>query len=248
MKIGGYPNIQGARAAAGTSRAGAPKRTADAPAETSQSREIEDTTELFGVPEGELTPKVREAILRLMAEVDNLRQELRETQRKANELEKLADQDPLAPVSNRRAFVRDLTRMMSYSERYGVPTSLIFFDVNGMKQINDTHGHKAGDDALLHVAQALLDHTRDSDVIGRLGGDEFGVILAQASEQAAMTKAEELVNAIEGRPLDVDGQKVPIRVAYGIFPFRPGEDASSTLAEADRRMYERKRRMKASAA
>lgn len=247
MKVGGYSNLRSARSVAATR-----KPASAAPAESAGNaepvRQIDDTAVIAGIPAQELTPKVREAIAGLMAEVDSLRKQLQDAQRRAGEAEKLADQDPLTPVSNRRAFVRDLSRMISYAERYGVTTSLIFFDINGMKQINDVHGHQAGDQALLNVAEALNTHTRDSDVVGRLGGDEFAVVLAQLDETAAMAKGEELAAAIRQRPIDVNGVKVPIEIAYGVFPFRAGEDASSTLAEADRRMYERKRQMKSDAA
>lgn len=250
MKVGGYGNLRNARStsAARPASSAAPASQASAPVSAEPPRQIEDTGSIVGIPLNELTPKVREAIAGLMAEVDDLRRQLKDAERRADEMEKLADQDPLTPVANRRAFVRDLSRMISYAERYGVPTSLIFFDINGMKEINDVHGHKAGDQALLHVAEMLNASTRDSDVVGRLGGDEFAVVLPQMDEASAMAKAEELAAAIRDKPLSVEGQEVPIEVAYGIFPFRAGEDASSTLAEADRRMYERKRRMKADAA
>ncbi len=247
MKIGGYRTTRPTRpgAVAHPSQGG---KVASDVASSEPARAISDIAEVQGIPQSEMTPRVRKALMGLMAEVESLRNELQESKRRVGELEKIADQDPLAPVSNRRAFVRDLSRMISYAERYGVPTSLIFFDVNGLKHINDTHGHAAGDDALLSVANTLLSKTRDSDVVGRLGGDEFAVILAQVDEQAAMVKAEELAAAISAAPLTIDGETVPVEVAYGIFPFQSGEDASSTLAEADRRMYERKRRMKADAA
>jgi len=245
MKVGGYSNIRNTRPVAGLRPAAA---SAVAPSETEAPRVIEDTASIAGIPANELMPKVRAAIAGLMEEVDNLRRELNDARRRNTELERLADQDPLVPVSNRRAFVRDLSRMISHAERYGVPTSLIFFDINGMKQINDVHGHKAGDMALMRVGEVLTEHTRDSDVVGRLGGDEFAVVLAQVDETGAMTKAEELSDAIRNRALDIDGEQVPIEIAYGVFPFRAGEDASSTLAEADLRMYERKRRMKSDAA
>jgi len=183
-------------------------------------------------------------MMSLMAEVETLQQELADSKRRVGELEKIADQDPLVPVANRRAFVREMSRMISYAERYKVPTSLVFFDINGMKTINDTHGHQAGDKALMQVAETLIRHTRDTDVIGRLGGDEFAVILPQVSETAAMAKADDLATAIKGAPFEIDGETVEVEVAYGIFPFRAGEDATSTLAAADKRMYERKRRMK----
>lgn len=246
MKIGGYPSVQNVRRSERkhpASRASAAESASD-----SGIDDIQDTTELFGVPEAELTPKVRQAFLNLMAEVETLRQELQASQRRVGELEKLADQDPLAPVANRRAFVRDMSRMMSYTDRYGVPSSLVFFDVNGLKDINDQYGHAAGDRALLNVAQALLEHTRESDVVGRLGGDEFGVILAQADDQVAATKAEELAQSIRARPVVIEDKTIPLDVAYGVFPFGNDGDASEALAEADRRMYEKKRRMKADAA
>lgn len=246
MKIGGYPSVQNVRPT--ERKHPASRSSASTPADSSGIGEIRDTAELFGVPDAELTPKVRQAFLNLMAEVETLRQELHASQRRVGELEKLADQDPLAPVANRRAFVRDMSRMMSYTDRYGVPSSLVFFDVNGLKDINDRYGHAAGDRALLNVAQALLENTRESDVVGRLGGDEFGVILAQANDEVANAKAEELAESIRARPVVTENATVPLDVAYGVFPFRAEEDASEALAEADRRMYEKKRQMKADAA
>ena len=85
----------------------------------------------------------------------------------------LADEDSLLPVINRRAFVRELSRAMSFAQRYTQPSSLAFFDVNNMKTINDELGHAAGDAALMHVAEMLLEHVRHSDVVGRLGGDQW---------------------------------------------------------------------------
>src|SRR5581483_1972703 len=93
------------------------------------------------------------------------------------ELERLADEDALMPVANRRAFVRELSRMIAFTQRYGLPSSVVYFDINGMKQINDSHGHTAGDAALQHIAKILVDNIRSSDLVGRLGGDEFAVIL-----------------------------------------------------------------------
>ncbi|MCH7794025.1 MAG: GGDEF domain-containing protein, partial [Proteobacteria bacterium] len=111
-----------------------------------------DVATIMGVPEAELTPKVRAAIDRLMAEAQSLREELGRARRRVEYLEQLADRDPLAPVLNRRAFVRELTRMIAFAERYGVSGSVLYFDIDGMKRINDTWGHAAGDAALKHVA------------------------------------------------------------------------------------------------
>ena len=211
----------------------------------SAARGVADSATVMGVAAGELTPKVRDAIMQLMAEVDSLRQELQQSRERIEYLERLADQDSLAPVANRRAFVRELTRIMAFSARYNTPASVVYFDVNGLKEINDTHGHAAGDATLMRVADVLIENLRESDVVGRLGGDEFAVILSQGDEAAAAEKAKSLVDAIEGRPLDWNGVEIPIRVAYGTYTFRGDDDAGDALAAADRAMYARKQEDKA---
>src|SRR3546814_8460593 len=104
-----------------------------------------------------------------MAEVYALRQELEEVRQRAGYLEQLADQDTLAPVLNRRAFIRELGRMAAFEERYGAAGAVLYFDVNGLKALNDTHGHAAGEAVLRRVCEILLRDTRASDVVGRLG-------------------------------------------------------------------------------
>lgn len=199
------------------------------------------TTSIMGIPEAEFTPKVRAAILALMEEVDKLRREVQQSQARIAYLEQLADQDPLMPVGNRRAFVRELSRMMSFAERYQTPSSVIYFDVNGLKTINDTLGHAAGDAVLVEVAQVLVKNVRDSDFVGRLGGDEFGVILAYTDQATANEKAVALAAAIASRPVDWQGKLLNVSVSWGAHSFRGGGDAAGALDAADRAMYERKR-------
>jgi diguanylate cyclase (GGDEF)-like protein len=203
-------------------------------------RAIADTTTILGIPEHELTPKVRAAILRLMEEVDRLRRDLEQSHARITYLENLADQDTLLPVANRRAFVRELTRMMAFSERYGAPASLLYFDINAMKDVNDTHGHSGGDAALKHVADILVKNTRSSDVVGRLGGDEFAVVLANADQDTANEKAALLAAAIEDQPFEWHGHNIRLTVSVGAYTFRGGENAGEALDAADRAMYERK--------
>lgn len=224
-----------ARYAAATQQAAAPATAAD-------------KATVMGIPEAELTPKVRAAIMTLMEEVQNLRRDLDKAQAKLGQLEQLADQDALAPVYNRRAFVRELNRVISFSQRYSAPSSLIYFDINGFKKINDEHGHAAGDAALLHVAQTLLAHVRESDTVARLGGDEFGVILAQSDDVQAAQKARLLADRIAARPVEHQGAAFTVTVAFGAATFRPGEDADAALAAADRAMYAHKVALKATRA
>ena len=205
---------------------------------------VEDPVSVMGIPENELTPKVRDALMTLMAEVEAMRRELDTTRERLASLERLADRDPLIPVANRRAFVRELTRMMAHVERYGNASSVVYIDVNDFKLINDTYGHAAGDEALRHVANILLTNVRESDLVGRLGGDEFGLILDEADTNTAREKAYDLAKVIEGQAFNHGGQKISVHVAVGVYTFNGSEDVSHALAAADRDMYANKQQMK----
>ena len=200
---------------------------------------------VLGIPESEFTPRVRDAIMGLMGEVDNLRRELSQTRARLDEAEKTADQDQLLPLLNRRAFVRELTRYIAFSGRYNTPASLIYFDLNQFKQINDTKGHAAGDAVLRHFAETLLGHVRDSDCVGRLGGDEFGVLLTHATQAQALNKADVLANALRAAPPVWNGNPLPVSFSYGAFELKSGDNADLAMARADEAMYAQKRAGKA---
>lgn len=199
---------------------------------------------MLGIPPEEMTERVQHAILSLMQEVDNLRQELDRTNRRLREMEDVADTDALLPIPNRRAFVRELSRMISFAERYGTPSTLMFIDLNDMKMINDKFGHESGDKALFHVARLLVDNVRTTDVIARLGGDEFGVILAQADETVGAEKSKALADIITNNPLTIDGEQINMSLAFGTYTFRSGDKPDDALDKADKAMYENKRDMK----
>ena len=194
-------------------------------------------TSVLGIPENEFTPRVRDAIMQLMGEVDTLRQELQQTRNRLQEAEKTADQDQLLPLLNRRAFVRELTRYISLASRYGTPASLIYFDLDGFKLVNDTHGHAAGDAVLEHFADILQQSVRDSDSVGRLGGDEFGILLSHANQDQAHNKADQLAEALNASPTIWQGRSIPISFSYGAFELKAGEDAAGEIARADEAMY-----------
>ncbi|PPR25161.1 MAG: Diguanylate cyclase DosC [Alphaproteobacteria bacterium MarineAlpha10_Bin1] len=237
MKIeGNRPSRVGA-----TNRVGSPNR-ASASAPASAGHQVQDSASIMGIPEAELTPKVRSAIMTLMEEVASLREELNNNRGRIQHLERLADQDSLLQVYNHRAFVRELTRAISMTERYGAPSTVIYFDVNNMKQINDTHGHPAGDAALRHVAETLVEQVRDSDVVGRLGGDEFGVILYQIDADIAQEKSGQLAQEIANNPVPLNDTELNVKVTFGAYTFNGVEDAGQALAEADKAMYERKQK------
>jgi len=240
MKISNTPGVARAaptRPASRTAKAGSAS-------ETPAVRKIEDTVQVLGIPPEEMTERVQHAIMSLMREVDSLRQELDNTNRRLRQMEDVADTDALLPIPNRRAFVRELNRMISFAERYGTPSTLMFIDLNDMKNINDKYGHDAGDKALFHVARLLSDNVRTTDVIGRLGGDEFGVILAQADEKIGAEKAASLADIISENALELDGETLSMSLAFGTYTFRSGDKPDDALDKADKAMYENKRDMK----
>lgn len=204
-----------------------------------------DPVQLSGVPEVELTPRVRQALMTLLAEVDQLRRDLGDARSRIEFLERLADEDPLIPVANRRAFLREVTRMIGFTQRYGAPASIVYIDVNDLKQVNDGYGHAAGDAALLQISRILVENVRNTDVVARLGGDEFGVLLVQADRDAAEAKAGVLAQAVAARPLAWQGRAIPLRIACGVHTFLGDGSAGDALEAADRAMYERKRESRA---
>jgi diguanylate cyclase (GGDEF)-like protein len=202
---------------------------------------------VLGIPEAEFTPRVRDAIMGLMSEVDNLRRELTQTQGRLEDMEKAADQDGMLPLLNRRAFVRELTRHIALTGRYNTPASLIYFDLNHLKKTNDTYGHAAGDAVLRHFADVLVGHVRDSDCVGRLGGDEFGVLLSHADQDRALKKADALAATLQASPTSWNGQSIPVSFAYGAFELQSDDNPDSAMARADQAMYEQKKAQRSAA-
>jgi len=201
-----------------------------------------DSAAFLGVPEAELTPAVRGAFGALLAELDALRGAVAQLKARLAEAEGLADRDPLTPLLNRRAFLRELARTQAFIGRYGATASLAYFDLDGLKTVNDRLGHRAGDAALTAVAERLLAQVRDSDVVGRLGGDEFAVILVQADRATAEAKAQALALAVGQAPAG----GAEISLSYGVYEIPPEGDPEAVLAAADAAMYAHKRQRRAS--
>lgn len=203
---------------------------------------------IAGVPVDELSPRARAALSATLAENASLKRHIDLLQERLGEAQALADLDPLVPVFNRRAFERELSRTLSMNERYGHAAAFVFIDLDGFKQINDQYGHAAGDAALIHAATLLLAQVRESDIVGRLGGDEFGVILAQAGLPEAEAKAQSLMQALRETPVSYEDISLSIEASCGIYPFSPGEKAGQIIARADEAMYAQKALRRASKA
>jgi len=146
----------------------------------------------------------------------------------------------LTPLLNRRAFMREVQRAIAVARRHDIPASVIFFDLDGFKGVNDRYGHAAGDAALIAVAERLQGEVRESDVVGRLGGDEFAVLLLHADREAASQKAEALRDCVMQAPVTFEGVSFSVGVTYGVREIAGADSAEQALAEADAVMYLRK--------
>ena len=195
----------------------------------------------MGIPEREVTPRVRIAIAALTGEMARLQREVEVGRNKLLDAERAANQDTLLPILNRRAFVREIARFVAFIERYGTPASLVYFDLDGFKSVNDMHGHAAGDIVLHHFAGLLASHVRGTDVVGRLGGDEFGIVLAHASLDQARNKGDTLIKALRDGPPRWQDKPVAVTFSYGAYELRAGENADMAMANADLAMYANKR-------
>lgn len=195
----------------------------------------------FGIRPDQQTPEVMAALDQTLAEVRALEAEVARLKMRTEMAEGLAAQDVLTPCLNRRAFLKELSRTLAECKRYGQDAVLLYLDLDGFKAINDTLGHAAGDAALIHIAHLLLQNIRDSDSVGRMGGDEFALILRHATQDQGRAKAEGLVAAIAANPILFEGTPARLGASIGVRAYADQPDAEVWLAEADAAMFVRKK-------
>lgn len=196
----------------------------------SGSRTIPPLLTRLGLRRRDVSAAALEALENLAAQVEDLNERLAIA-------EDLADRDTLTPTLNRRAFLRELHRTMSEVERYKTPAAVLYFDLDGFKAVNDGYGHAAGDAVLRHVGRMLVDMVRESDIVGRLGGDEFGIILNRASSEEAHAKAQILGDAVNHTAILHVGVAHRVRASVGVHPIAFAEEPEVAIARADEAMY-----------
>jgi diguanylate cyclase (GGDEF)-like protein len=197
-------------------------------------RRVEPVAEVAGGP-------TQSDPMRLVAEVARLEGELAAMRERVAELETHAASDPLTAVMNRRGFERELKRASAYVQRYGGNAALVYLDLDEFKPVNDRHGHAAGDAVLKAVAAALVAAVRASDVVARIGGDEFAALLWNLSAAAAQTKALGLERAVAATAVAWGGTRLSVGASAGVAELSADHDLASLLAHADAAMYARKR-------
>lgn len=179
---------------------------------------------------GQVTPDLLERALRYTLRMAETLAHLRE----------LASHDQLTGVLNRREFNRVMKEEWERSLRFGQPFAALLIDVDHFKQVNDRHGHKAGDDVLKWVARLIVSNTRGVDRVFRFGGDEFAVVLIEADEKAAMLCARRLVETVAQAPLPAGapGEHQRVTLSVGAAAADPSMDSPDALLKcADRALY-----------
>lgn len=177
----------------------------------------------------------------LMAEINRLKGQLAAQAQTIQTLKREAQTDPLTGLANRRAFEKTLDDSMAYFNRYGRPGALLMVDLNAFKPINDTLGHAAGDAILQHVSGILKAHTRRTDLVARVGGDEFCILLREAGRDEAMLKIAEIEAVIASSPCRFEGRDIYISLSIGACTFADAPNKSVLLEKADAAMYKHKR-------
>ena len=173
-----------------------------------------------------------------------LRERTRELEKTLALVEELAVTDSLTKLANRRFFDERLNELFSRAQRYHEPMCVVLLDIDHFKQINDRHGHAAGDCVLRSLGEIIAARTRDSDVAARLGGDEFGILLYRTNLEEARIFTEELTLLVSQRSYDCNGITINISVSTGVALSMQLPEASpaSLMICADQALYEAKRR------
>ena len=193
----------------------------------------------MGLPQERLTEEFP-PLASLLAENERLKRELAVVRARVSDLEARADVDPLLDILNRRGFERELKRALAHIKRYGTEVALMFVDLDDFKGVNDRYGHGAGDALLKAVARELVGHVRASDVVGRLGGDEFGVLIWHAGEEQALAKARELESLI-ARVVIIHGKaRIEAAASVGMALLVADTTPEDMIGAADHAMYARK--------
>ena len=195
-----------------------------------------------------MTNSTNDEIQRLNAELQKTRRELEEAKRtiKVKEIElkavlaqadEVSHTDALTYLPNRRQVINNLQKEVHRAERYKTPLSISMMDIDHFKNINDTFGHTVGDQVLLQLANLLREGVRESDMVGRYGGEEFLIVLPNTELRMAAELAARLCKSIREKDIEVVG-KVHITVSIGVAEYRHGEETwQKFLSRADMALY-----------
>lgn len=176
-------------------------------------------------------------IVRIIA----LQEDITEKKILQQKLNKLATTDGLTEVFNRNTFLQLFKQEVRRIERYGQPLTVLVFDLDHFKSVNDTYGHHAGDHVLIQFAKTITTELRDSDIFGRMGGEEFAAVLVETDEKGGRQLADRLRQKTEQLRVCVDGQDIHMTVSIGCTSWQKSDsEVEEVLKRADRALYSAK--------
>ncbi len=179
-----------------------------------------------------LTDQQREILRGLQKELSVAKSQNRELQEKVHALEAAQE----SPILNRPDFNREVARMLAFDKRYGGTSSILYFDFGNLAETAAQFGNEAAADALKEIATILTGNVRTSDIVGRLAGDEFGVLLMRCDNAFAWRKAEILASLLQQSLNRLCNCALDIKVSYGAYTFRDDEDISISLKHSAKSM------------
>ncbi len=205
------------------------------------------------------TQDIQRVLSRIMNEVRGLknvnRKFIQKLEEQRTEIERLKDElrrvkeeasiDPLTGLRNRRSFERALSEFFRDFKKFGYPFSVIMFDLDDFKEINDTYGHLAGDKVLKEIGNILRNYLRAKDVPARTGGEEFTIILPGITREEALMVAERLRKVIANYAVEYEGKKISPTASFGVAEVTPDTESPEELIRvADENLYRAKRQGK----
>lgn len=219
-------------------------------------RHLWDTIKRGEVWEGELINKRRDGryyhehltiapVLTPKGEVDKfvgIKRDITQEKQNQERMRYLAITDPLTKLANRRYFIERAEKEFARFKRKDTPGCLLMLDIDHFKKVNDTYGHGVGDDVLVAFTQVLQQALRETDLAGRLGGEEFAILLPQESLPGAETLAERVRRRVEALVIDAEQQQIKITVSIGVAQFQSEDNnIEQVIAHADKALYTAKR-------
>ncbi|SEA03556.1 GGDEF domain-containing protein [Alkalimonas amylolytica] len=151
-----------------------------------------------------------------------------------------ANTDVLTGIANRRYFMQQAVKVLKHQQRTGAACSLLMLDIDFFKQLNDTHGHLAGDKALQYICQHIQSQLRDYDLFARYGGEEFVILLADIPAKEAVQVAERIQQELELHPIRYRNQTLPLQLSIGVAELQPRQTLTELLQLADKALYQAK--------
>lgn len=187
------------------------------------------------------TRRTEQRIQELTERLQFMEERTQELQQRIHEARDQALRDPLTGIANRLAYEERAEQELARWGRSGEPLSLLLWDIDHFKKINDKHGHTAGDKALTVIARILSRQIRGTDFIARYGGEEFVMLLPNTNRPGALTVANKIRESIRALGFHHNGRPVPITISCGISELCDGEGVDQVLARADQALYQAKR-------